>query len=117
MFCKLKILMFYKFTIKNMNKFLPLLYLIFQCLTFQCSIFLCSSHKPRMWTRIPKFLVDSRVQQFLYQHRITNCYEFRESDTNLLLKCWKDEQLTDVSIEINPGKREQPRYYGLSISI
>lgn len=95
-----------------MNKFLPLLYLIFLCL-----IFLCSSHKPRMWTRIPKFLVDSRVQQFLYQHRITNCYEFRESDTNLLLKCWKDEQLTDVSIEINTGKREQPQYYGISISI
>jgi hypothetical protein len=85
-----------------MMKFLLLLCLIFQC-----------ACQPRMWTRIPKFLVDDRVQNFLNQHRINNCYEFQESDTNLLLKCWKDEQLTDVSIQIKPGKRK--RYYGISI--
>lgn len=93
---------------KNMITFLLLLCLIFQV----------SCHQPRMWTRIPKFLVDNRVQHFLNQHRITNCYEFRESETTLLLKCWKDKQLTDISIEINRRKKERLFYYqGLSISI
>jgi hypothetical protein len=82
-----------------------------------CLIFQCTCHQPRMWARIPKYLVDDRVQNFLNQHRINNCYEFQESDTNLLLKCWKDEQLTDVSIQIKPGKRKQPQYYGISVSV
>lgn len=74
------------------------------------------ANKPRLWTRIPQFYVDNRVQQFINQNRITNCFEYQESETNLLLKCWKDNKLTDVSIQINPGKRSK-RFFGLTISV
>ena len=73
--------------------------------------------KPRLYTRIPQYLVDDRVSNFLNQNRITNCFEFSESETNLLLKCWRDNKLTDVSIDINPGKREYRPIYGLSVSV
>jgi hypothetical protein len=58
-----------------------------------------------------------RIYLFLNQNRITNCFEFRETETNLLLKCWRDNKLTDVSIDINPGKRRYRPVYGLSVSI
>jgi hypothetical protein len=58
-----------------------------------------------------------RIYLFLNQNRITNCFEFSESETNLLLKCWRDNKLTDVSIYINPGKRRYRPVYGLSVSI
>lgn len=73
--------------------------------------------KPRLYTRIPQYLVDDRVSNFLNQNRITNCFEFRETETNLLLKCWRDNKLTDVSIDINPGKRRYRPVYGISVSI
>jgi hypothetical protein len=73
--------------------------------------------KPRLYTRIPQYLVDDRVSNFLNQNRITNCFEFSESETNLLLKCWRDNKLTDVSIDINPGKRKYRPIYGLSVSV
>jgi len=73
--------------------------------------------KPRLYTRIPQYLVDDRVSNFLNQNRITNCFEFSESETNLLLKCWRDNKLTDVSIDINPGKRRYRPVYGISVSI
>jgi hypothetical protein len=58
-----------------------------------------------------------RIYLFLNQNRITNCFEFRETETNLLLKCWRDNKLTDVSIDINPGKRRYRPVYGISVSI
>jgi hypothetical protein len=73
--------------------------------------------KPRLYTRIPQYLVDDRVSNFLNQNRITNCFEFSESETNLLLKCWRDNKLTDVSIDINPGKRRYRQYFGVSVSV
>ena len=81
------------------------------------SLLICvGANKPRLWTRIPQFYVDNRVQQFINQNRITNCFEYQETETNLLLKCWRDNKLTDVSIEINPGKRNK-RFFGLTISV
>ena len=86
---------------------------LFVLLSFLCVV---SASKPRLYTRIPQYLVDDRVSNFLNENRITNCFEFRESETNLLLKCWRDNKLTDVSIEINPSYK-RPRYIPLSISI
>ena len=80
-------------------------------------LFCVVTAKPRLYTRIPQYLVDDRVSNFLNENRITNCFEFRETETNLLLKCWRDNKLTDVSIDINPGKREYRPYYGLSVSV
>lgn len=75
------------------------------------------ANKPRIWSRIPKFYVDNRVNYFINKRGITNCFEFQESENNLLLKCWKNNKLTDVSIMIQPGKRKKNRFHGLTISI
>jgi hypothetical protein len=75
-----------------------------------------NADKPRLWTRIPKYFVDERVKYFLSRNRITDCYSFKETSTNLLLKCKIDNILTDVSIEINPTKRKR-RYFPISITI
>ena len=72
--------------------------------------------KPRLWTRIPQYFVDDRVSNFLNQNRITNCFEFTETPTNLLLKCWRDNKLTDVSIEILDSYHEN-NYFPMSVSI
>ena len=89
-------------------------YLFVLLLSFLCVV---TDSKPRLYTRIPQYLVDDRVSNFLNENRITNCFEFRETETNLLLKCWRDNKLTDVSIDINPGKREYRPIYGLSITV
>ena len=41
-----------------------------------------NANKPRLYTRI----MDD-ISNFLNENRITNCFEFRETETNLLLKC------------------------------
>jgi len=74
-----------------------------------------SDNRARVWLRIPPHYVDSRVSGFLNENRIVNCFEFRETETNLLLKCWRDNKLTDVSININPIK--QKRYFGITLSV
>ena len=68
------------------------------------------SNKPRLWTRIPKYYVYNRVWHFINSNGITNCFEFQETETNLLLKCWRDNKLIDVSIDINP-KAAKTRIY------
>ena len=88
---------------------------LFLLLTFFFSI--AAANKPRLYTRIPQFYADNRVSNFLNQNRITNCFEFLETSTNLLLKCWRDNKLTDVSIYINPEKNRYEPVYSISMSI
>ena len=76
-------------------------------LSILCIVSGYSTNKPRVWERIPQYFVSNRVVGFLNENRITNCFEYVETETNLLLKCWRDNKLTDVSIEINPSKKEQ----------
>tara|TARA_Y100000992_G_scaffold296394_1_gene258548 strand:+ start:370 stop:639 length:270 start_codon:yes stop_codon:yes gene_type:complete len=78
-------------------------------------VLVSSDNRARIWLRIPPHYVDSRVSGFLNENRIVNCFEFRETETNLLLKCWRDNKLTDVSININPMK--QKRYFGVTLSV
>jgi len=78
-------------------------------------VLVSSDNRARIWLRIPPHYVDSRVSGFLNENRIINCFEFRETETNLLLKCWRDNKLTDVSININPMK--QKRYFGITLSV
>ena len=77
---------------------------------------LVGGDRARLWIRIPPHYVDTRVSFFLNENRIVNCFEFKETETNLLLKCWRDNKLTDVSIDIIPSKIKQ-KYRGVSISI
>tara|TARA_B110000495_G_C22946736_1_gene554276 strand:+ start:688 stop:954 length:267 start_codon:yes stop_codon:yes gene_type:complete len=78
-------------------------------------VLVSSDNRARNWLRIPQHYVDSRVSGFLNENRIINCFEFRGTETNLLLKCWRDNKLTDVSININPMK--QKRYFGVTLSV
>ena len=76
------------------------------------------AYKPRLWTRIPKFYVDDRVKHFISNRGINNCFEFKETENNLLLKCWRNNKLTDVSIMIGPGKKKKRyKFSSLTISI
>ena len=60
-----------------------------------------------IWDRIPKFAVQDRVYSFLTHNQINNCYEHVESDNTLLLKCWKENRLVDVRIDIKPSYRKK----------
>jgi len=75
-----------------------------------------NANKPRLWTRIPEFYVNDQVRYFLNRNRITDCFSFYETPTNLLLKCKIDNMLTDVSIQINPSKRRR-RFFPMSVVI
>ena len=85
-------------------------------LSILCIVSGYSTNKPRVWERIPQYFVSNRVVGFLNENRITNCFEYVETETNLLLKCWRDNKLTDVSIEINPSNKNQ-RFPMLTLSI
>lgn len=74
------------------------------------------ANRERIWTRIPKYYVDNRINGFLNENRIINCYEFQETPTTLLLKCWKDNKLTNARVEIDPETKKQ-RYYDISVSV
>jgi len=58
---------------------------------------LCSS---QLYKRIPKNYVDTRIEYFLAENGINNCFEYRESTEILLLKCWRNNQLVNVKIDI-----------------
>ena len=76
-----------------------------------------ADNRPRVWDRIPKFFVDQRVQNFINQHQITNCFGFIEDENYLRLKCWKNNKLTDVDIKIISGKPKKKHYINDFLSI
>ena len=63
------------------------------------------SYKPRLYTRIQKYFVNDRIQNFLLTNGINNCYEYLEQPNILLLKCYNDNKLVDVEISIQREKR------------
>ena len=77
----------------------------------------CDSYliqRPRVFTRIPQYYVYDKVEFFLKQNGINNCFEYRESETQLLLKCLKNNRLVDVNIELLNNK-EQKNFFSLAI--
>tara|TARA_A200000159_G_C7049935_1_gene225735 strand:+ start:219 stop:503 length:285 start_codon:yes stop_codon:yes gene_type:complete len=89
----------------------------FVTILFVLLSFASATDRPRVWDRIPQFYVDQRVQNFINQNRLTNCFEFVENEQYLKLKCWKDNKLTDVDIMINPGKPKKKHYVNDFLSI
>jgi len=83
---------------------------VFIIVLFLIQIIIISGTKPRLWTRIPQFFVSERVNNFINSNGITNCFEFQETSTNLLLKCWRDNKLVDVSIDIKNKYKNNNRY-------
>ena len=89
----------------------------FVTILFVLLSFACATDRPRVWDRIPQFYVDQRVQNFINQNRLTNCFEFVENEQYLKLKCWRDNKLTDIDIMINPGKPKKKHYVNDFLSI
>lgn len=84
------------------------LFFIFFCNQFFLYPSIFFSYEPRVWERIPLFVVKERVYIFMNENLLTNCFEYQETHNQLLLKCWAENRLKNVKIEIedtNPNKR------------
>ncbi len=82
-----------------------ILRILFFCLNF-ISVY---SNRARLYNRIPRYLVADAVYGFIQDNRLNNCFEFLENENQLILKCWRDDQLVDA--EINIINREDKIYY------
>ena len=87
--------------------------LLFFCIC--CILSNTNSHTVKIWSRIPKYFVHERVYNFLGDNGISDCYEFLETPQTLLLKCWRDNSLTDVTINIE--SKVNRKYYTSIASI
>ena len=83
---------------------------------FTLFILLHTCYANNIWLRIPEFYVSNYVTNFLDNHQINNCFYKFEDEDSLLLKCWKNNQLTNVEINIKKAKKKRKFIYE-SISI
>jgi hypothetical protein len=65
-----------------------------------CSTVLAYHGTPVIWDRITQFKVNTHVSDFLNKQGIYNCYHYEEDRNNLYLKCWVDNVLINVDINI-----------------
>ena len=78
-------------------------------------VYVCGQNN-LIWARIPKFYVDDYVKNFINSNQIVDCFSKIESENRLLLKCWRNNKLVDVEINIEE-KRKTPKTFYESISI
>lgn len=64
----------------------------------------------QLYNRIPENYVDMRIEYFLAENKINNCFEYKESTDILLLKCWRNNQLVNVKIDIENKFFSTPDY-------
>ena len=57
-----------------------------------------NDNKVRVWEPVMSNNILDRLYNFLNNNNITNCYEFEEEQHHLLLKCWSNEYVVDVSV-------------------
>ena len=76
---------------------------------FCLTILLISSpvNSINMYNRIPENHVFEAVENFLQKNQINNCFEKQENLNLLQLKCWRNDQLIDVDINIKPSKKKR----------
>jgi hypothetical protein len=70
---------------------------LFILLLFFSSITISNS---QLYTRIPENVVFGRIKYFLDENYINNCFEYREDEFTLLLKCWRHNTLVNAKIII-----------------
>ncbi len=71
-------------------------------------IFICvSAHKNLIWYKIPMFYVSDYVVNFINSRQINNCFYKFENEDTLLLKCWKNNNIVNVQINIKNDKRSK----------
>ena len=54
----------------------------------------------QLYTRIPKNVVYNRIKYFLEENYINNCFEYKEDEFTLLLKCWRHNTLINAKFII-----------------
>ncbi len=54
----------------------------------------------QLYTRIPENVVYGRIKYFLEENYINNCFEYREDEFTLLLKCWRHNKLINAKFII-----------------
>ena len=67
-------------------------------LFFYCFLTKCTNSQ--LYTRIPENVVYGRIKYFLEENYINNCFEYRQDEYTLLLKCWRDNTLVHAKIII-----------------
>jgi len=89
------------------------------CITFiyylLCMVYTVYSQENLIWFRIPEYFVDSYVINFLNNHQINNCYYKYENSDTLLLKCMRNNNLVDISINIKNTYKQKRFYKSVSI--
>lgn len=79
---------------------------IFNILLVIMLLFNVNANKPRVYIRIPQYYTDVYVNNFINEHLLTNCYSFVETKDMLLLKCWRNNKLTNAKIIIEPDRNQ-----------
>ena len=64
----------------------------------------------QVYYRIPKNTVNEFVINFLNYHTLNNCFQHKTSSNQLFLKCWINNKLHTVNIEIDNYKIEIDNY-------
>ncbi len=85
-------------------KFLHIIFIFCYIISTKCD------NIPRVWNRIPEYNVNYRILDFLNNNFINNCFEYIESPTHLRLKCWRENRLSSVDIEIDKDKYDNKMY-------
>jgi hypothetical protein len=80
-----------------------------------CMVYTVYSQENLIWFRIPEYFVDSYVTNFLNNHQINNCYYKYENSDTLLLKCMRNNNLVDISINIKNTYKQKRFYKSVSI--
>ena len=88
---------------------MKILYILYYLLILSCLIE--ADNKVRIYEKIPKNFVATTVYNFLKDNNINNCFSFQESNTQLLLKCWRNNNLVNAEINIYDKNDKQRLYY------
>ena len=88
---------------------MKILYILY--FLFILSFLINADNRVRIYERIPQNFVASRVYNFLKDNNINNCFSFQESNTQLLLKCWRYNTLINAEINIYDENDKQRLYY------
>tara|TARA_B000000557_G_C20795261_1_gene452955 strand:- start:1238 stop:1531 length:294 start_codon:yes stop_codon:yes gene_type:complete len=60
-----------------------------------------------IWDRIPKYMVKEKVYNFLDENGVNNCFQHIENKDLMLLKCWINNMLVDITIELTYDNRHK----------
>jgi hypothetical protein len=102
--------MFVLLSNRILNKYLKIYIFFIFCLY----IYKCYG---QVYYRIPKYMVYDRIEFFLRNNIIDNCFGYREDKNNLLLKCWRHNRLVDVKINIHDNSIKNTLLSAVSYSI